>query len=59
MQNDFKKNENGKLPQKCFKWKTTSKNLKMEDDFKKNCKWETTSKNLTMEDDLKKILKGK
>ena len=34
MQNDLKKIENGKRPQKCLKWKTTSKNLKMEDDFK-------------------------
>ena len=35
MQNDLKKIEIGKLPQKCLKWKTTSNNLKMEDDFKK------------------------
>ena len=35
MQNDHKKIENGKLPQKRFKWKKASKNLKMEDDFKK------------------------
>ena len=53
MQNDLKKIEDGKLPQKCLKWKTTSKNLKMEDSFKKIVKgrrpqkilkWKTTSK---------------
>jgi hypothetical protein len=58
MQNDFKKNENGKLPQKCFKWKTTSKNLKMEDDFKKIVMGDDLNF-FKMKDDLKKILKGK
>ena len=35
MQDDLKKIKNGKRPKKCLKQKTRSKNLKMEDDFKK------------------------
>ena len=50
--------ENGKRPQKCFKWKTTSKNLKMEDDFKKIVMGDDLNF-FKMKDDPKKILKGK
>ena len=45
IEDNLKKFENGKRPQKNWKCKKTSKNLKMEDDLKK----------LKMEDDLKKF----
>ena len=44
MEDDLKNFENGRRPQKIGKWKTTSKNWKMEDDLNF----------LKMEDNLKK-----
>ena len=35
MEHDIKKFENGRPPQKIWKWKTTSKILKMGDDLKR------------------------
>ena len=34
-EDDLEKNEKGRRPQQIWKWKTTSKNLKIEDDLKK------------------------
>ena len=49
MEDSLKRFENAKWPQKNWKWKTTSKMFKMEDDIK----------NLKMEDDFKKIVNGR
>ena len=51
MEDDIKKFVNGRRPQKIWKWKMTSKDLKMEDNIKFFWKWKTTWKKFKMEDD--------